>query len=628
MLLAAACGLTPALGGLYRLSFWGPVALVLLALLLALIVAQPAAPRRSATCAVIGLGALWAWSLLSTSWAESADRAALEASRWLLYLAYFSILVLVIRTDHVARLALTAAGAVVALFGAYLCVALVLPGSAELFRGARLTYPLGYVNGQAGYLLLGFWPLVAVAERSPRRALAGVAMGAAVMLGGLAILAQTRAILPAIAVSALAVVLAVPGRKKRLWALVLVGAAVFVSAPGLLDVYGETRQGSAQVDEGTIRSGILVLVLSAAVAGASWSFLRLLFERGPGSTWWPGRLSIASAGGLVAVFGAISVLVVLAVGNPASALGDQVNAFKRLDVRASQTTTSRFTSGGGNRYDYWRIALEQFKSEPLKGLGAGNYNQTYFLERRTTEDIRQPHSIELQTLAEMGLVGMAALALFVFAVLAGFVRRSARARMDPGAATIAVGAGGLFVFWLIHTSVDWLHLIPGATGLALCAAACLVGPWRESARIDVRSWAVIAVVSGFLVLGGAVLIGRATLADYYRAEAQESLDPDPQAALAEANRSLALDDEALAAYYVKAAAQARLGRYEPARAALIEATRREPRDFVSWALLGDLAVRRGDFRQARSDYGRAARLNPRDEGLKQLAANPRAAQRE
>lgn len=625
VLLAAACGLTPALGGLYRLTFWGPVALGLLALLLALVVAQPATLRRSATCAVIGLGALWSWSLLSTSWAESADRSTLEASRWLLYLAYFSILVLVIRSDHVARLALAVAGAVVALFGVYLCVALSLPGSSELFIGARLTYPLGYVNGQAGYLLLGFWPLVAVAERSPRRALAGVAMGGAVVLGGLAILAQTRAILPAIGVSALAVVLAVPGRKKRLWALVLVGAAVFVSAPGLLAVYGETRQGSAQVDEGTIRSGIVVLVLSAALAGAAWSLLRHLFESGPGTRRRPGRLSIASAGGLVAVFGAVGVLVVLAVGNPASALDNQIEAFKRLDVRASETSTSRFTSGGGNRYDYWRIALAQFESEPLKGLGAGNYNQTYFLERRTTEDIRQPHSIELQTLAELGLVGAAALALFAFAVLAGFVRRAVRARLDPGEATIAVGAGGLFVFWFVHTSVDWLHLIPGATGLALCAAACLVGPWRESARVDIRSWVTIAVVSGFLVLGGAVLIGRATLADHRRAAAEESLDNDPRSALDEANRSLALDDEALAAYYAKAAAEARLGRYEPARAALLEATRREPRDFVAWALLGDLAVRRGDFQQARRDYGRAARLNPLDEGLKRLAAHPRVA---
>jgi Flp pilus assembly protein TadD len=61
-----------------------------------------------------------------------------------------------------------------------------------------------------------------------------------------------------------------------------------------------------------------------------------------------------------------------------------------------------------------------------------------------------------------------------------------------------------------------------------------------------------------------------------------------------------------------------------ARAALLEATRREPHDFVTWALLGDLAVRRGDLAQARRDYGRASELNPRGPGLESLAKNPRA----
>ena len=37
-----------------------------------------------------------------------------------------------------------------------------------LFLANRLHGPLGYVNGEAGYLLLGFWPLVAAAERARR----------------------------------------------------------------------------------------------------------------------------------------------------------------------------------------------------------------------------------------------------------------------------------------------------------------------------------------------------------------------------------------------------------------------------------------------------------------------------
>jgi Flp pilus assembly protein TadD len=63
--------------------------------------------------------------------------------------------------------------------------------------------------------------------------------------------------------------------------------------------------------------------------------------------------------------------------------------------------------------------------------------------------------------------------------------------------------------------------------------------------------------------------------------------------------------------------------YHRARASLLEATRREPHDFVTWGLLGDLALRRGNLGQARRYYRRASSLNPRDEGLKQAARDPR-----
>jgi hypothetical protein len=297
-----------------------------------------------------------------------------------------------------------------------------------------------------------------------------------------------------------------------------------------------------------------------------------------------------------------------------------------VELNAESSASSRFTSGAGNRYDYWRVAWDQFASEPLRGVGAGNYDRTYFLERRTTEDIRQAHSIELQVLGELGLAGGIALALLIGAVLAGFVRRARAGRqslMDRG---LAVAAGGAFLVWLIHTSVDWLHLIPGVTGLALASAAVLVGPWRRPVAeraTPVRR--VVVVLAAVAIVVGAALIGRAALAEKYRSNGQAALASEPRQAIEAANRSLALNDEALDTYYVKAAAYARLNDYARARATLLEAARREPHDFVPWGLLGDLAVRRDDLRAARLAYGRAASLNPRDEGVAVLARDPSAA---
>ena len=109
-----------------------------------------------------------------------------------------------------------------------------------------------------------------------------------------------------------------------------------------------------------------------------------------------------------------------------------------------------------------------------------------------------------------------------------------------------------------------------------------------------------------------MLVGRAALADRYLNEGRDALATEPAAAIAKAQRLAALNDEGLHAYYLEAAAWARLGDYRRARAALAEATRREPHDFVTWALLGDLATRRGDDAQALRDYRRALALNPRN----------------
>jgi tetratricopeptide (TPR) repeat protein len=128
-----------------------------------------------------------------------------------------------------------------------------------------------------------------------------------------------------------------------------------------------------------------------------------------------------------------------------------------------------------------------------------------------------------------------------------------------------------------------------------------------------------------VVLAAAYSVGRLAVADQYRIDARDHLRSDPVEALRLANQSLAFNDESLPALYVKGAAYARLGRYRAARGALIEATRLEPHDHVPWALLGDLAVRRGNLAAARRYYRRASDLNPRSEAIEALARTPRAA---
>ena len=331
-----------------------------------------------------------------------------------------------------------------------------------------------------------------------------------------------------------------------------------------------------------MRSAILALLGASALAGRRLGAGALgggtgRRQRGPGP---PGRVSAAGLAA-IALVGLVAALA--AAGDPVDRVRDEWNAFKSPGAASSAESRSRFTTGAGNRYDYWRVAVRQFEDEPLKGVGAGNYDRTYFLERRTSEDIRQPHSLQLQALAELGIVGLLGVLLFLGAVLAGFARRARAARTSATDLGLAVAGGGMFLVWLVHTSVDWLHLIPGVTGIALCGAAVLVSPWTRSASAASRSPRRIATIAGCARPGllGATLVGARHARRQVPLRVPGARGGRPTAALAKAADSLALNDESLPAYYAQAAAYARLNDYRRARASLVEATRREPHDFVS-----------------------------------------------
>jgi tetratricopeptide (TPR) repeat protein len=219
----------------------------------------------------------------------------------------------------------------------------------------------------------------------------------------------------------------------------------------------------------------------------------------------------------------------------------------------------------------------------------------------------------------------AALALIAF----GAWRRIRAGLREP----VVVAAIGVVVAWFVHTSVDWMHLLPGLTGVALLGAAVLLRPaggaddaaelatQRAGRALDfapVRSRAARlapVVLVAVAITVAALSLSRQSLSELYIDRAQAALAADPARALVEANRALRLDHEAIEAYYAK----------DAARAVLLDATRREPRHFVTWVLLGDLSTRQGQRRAAAAEYARAHALNPRDVGIAKLATDARAA---
>lgn len=600
--------------GLYDTTVWSPILLGCLALLLAVVVARPSMPVGPAAFAVGGLGVLWLWSLLSGFWAESSDLAVTDANRWLLYGVLFLLLLFLANDSESRRWLLGATTIGIFITAAYVLFRFLTGDGTDLFVTSRLDGPLGYINGVASYMLVGFWPLVAFAERARHSLARGAAIFAAVQLISVAILTQSRGAIIALIASATLILILVPGRITRTWTLFVIVGGVAVGLPALLDViYSDgaapTVDALRSMAEwslaGGLAAGLIWALATWAVASAK--------HRSESTTQQMRRASVS-------IFAVVAVVCLGAVFSHTADRSDQIQ--KQYDSFTSlqpADSGSRLTSGGGNRYDYWTVALNQFRAHPFEGIGAGNYGSTYYRERKTSEDVQQAHSLELQTLGELGLVGSLGLVAFIGAVLLGFWRTARGCPSRRANPAIAVAAGGTFLVWFFQTSVDWMHLIPGVTGIALCAAVSLMPAARPLGRkVPVGAIVLVAVLAGL----AAYPVANQLVALRLQSKASDKLRSDPIGSLEASRDSLSLQP-AQRTYFLQSAAFARLGLYEAAHRSLIEATERVPDDFTPWALLGDLAKRRGLNNRADRYYRRAAELNPRDPGLAELSREPR-----
>ncbi|MDP9344652.1 MAG: undecaprenyl/decaprenyl-phosphate alpha-N-acetylglucosaminyl 1-phosphate transferase [Actinomycetota bacterium] len=627
-LLGLAFGLSPFYEGGYNSSLWAPAGLVLLALLLGVAIGH--LPRFSgpAAVALAALGALAAWSMFSSDWSSSPELGMVASNRMVLLAAMLGVLLLVVTDSRSALWALGGAIAGTVLVGVWTLGVMLVGNGVGLFASAgRLNAPLGYVNAQGSMYLLALLPLLSLAEwrRSPR--LAGVGAGLGTLCAGLAFLSQSRGVLFAFAAALLVTFVVAPGRLRRAAVLAVVLLPVLVASHWLQNI---SDQGSiGNLSKWPIEIAALLIIFGSLGSGVLWWQLTRLSAGLNVGAHRHVRIAWGTALGIAATV--LAIAVVVNAPRITARAQTQYHAFLDLGSGAAseQATRSRLVSGSGARYDYWRIAYEAWRQKPLIGLGAGGYSVPYFQNRRTSETIRQPHSLPLQVLSELGLVGGLLLAAWLAAIGWG-VTRALRGRSEELERHLLLAATGLFVAWFVQTSADWLHLLPGLTGVALVAVAVLVRrrdpPRALLAPVVTRSWRltplrrVALLCAGLGVIGGLLSLSRQTLSEHYLTRAQQSLGRGAGAdALALADRSLRIDGADVDGYYLRSAALGRLNRPDEARRALADALAREPRNFVTWALLGDLEARQAKPAAARRAYRRASELNPLDPGLAELA---------
>jgi O-antigen ligase len=266
---------------------------------------------------------------------------------------------------------------------------------------------------------------------------------------------------------------------------------------------------------------------------------------------------------------------------------------------------SRLLSTSGNgRTDYWRVALKEIAAHPLLGGGAGSFDRWWLARRPTGYGALDAHNLYLETLAELGPIG---LALLVAALVLPFVRL-VRVRRIP----LAAACGAAYVAFLAHAALDWDLELTGV-GLAgvLCGAAIVgAGEARPAPVRRPRRVAALAVLGSLAAFVFVLHVGNVSLA-----HSGSALDRDDTRAAARAARR-AERWQPWSARPLVALGEAQLvaGDVETAAATFRRAVRRDPGDWQGWYDLG-LATRGAERLRA---LAAAARLNPRAPALAAL----------
>ncbi len=613
----------------YPLTHWAPGGIALLALLVIAVIAvrRPLAGASGAVrLSLAMLAAYTAFSYLTILWAGAPGEALEGSDRTLLYLIVFALFVSWRQRGASAALVLGAWTLSLAGLGLFVILHLLAAGSGALpglLPEGRLLYPTGYPNANAAEWLMAAWPALLLArERRLPWALRGLLAGSAVLLAEVALLSQSRGSLYATPVMVVLVLALLPGRTRTFATLIPVVAGVAAAAPAVLKVGNHTRHGvvvESNLHAACVATLLAALVVALVVAAASAVESRRTLPQERARAVHRATAAVGLAALLIVLAGGLA-----AAGNPVHRVEKAWHSFKG---GYGEGGSDRLVSGlGSSRYDFFRVALDEFDAHPVGGIGVDNFQQQYLRKGRSNETPRYPHSVELRTLAETGVVG----ALLALAGLGAALLAAWRAVRGPDPLGRAVAAAALagFGYWVVHGSFDWFWEFAGlgAPAFALLGLVCSLDPGRNERPAGAREpsrvpWrvpggrrlrAVAGVCAAALVLGAAVAFAGPWLSQLQIQSAARRWPTDSAGAFSRLRQAATLDPFSDQAYLVAGSIALRLGELPQADAQFAKALGRVPDDAYATLERGAIASTEGRQSEARTLLKRAAELNPRD----------------
>jgi O-antigen ligase len=562
---------------------------------------------------LVALALYAAWQLTSALWSHATARTLDSYDRTLLYvlaLTLFGSLRYSRRQADWLLRAVVAGLAAVCLVG---LISRTLPHTwptASSFFNTRLSYPLTYWNAEGMLavivLILGFH---LCADRDGHWSVRVLAAALLPAIAATLLLTFSRGALGAAVIGLLAycVLTRVSTLPTALLAVVPASAIALHSAWDATLLASDHPTSPQAVSEGrhvALVVGLCMLgagLLRAALLPADRRLAGLSLVRAP-----PARAVRVGVG-------TATILVLIAIALLADAGGFAHREYEHFVNRnaapSAVQTRDRLTDPANNgRLPVWRTAVRVFEAHPLRGAGAGTFQQTYFRDRTEPLYITDAHSLYLQSLTELGLVGFVLMLLVVLGMLGGL---AARIRGPARALYAALFAATLA--WALHQAFDWDWQMPAATlGVFILAGMALSHPREERrGRAGLPAGRTL-VALGWLLLAVAPLLIGTSYARVQRS-GQDLKRQDCVAAKHEALSSLSLSVKRPQAYTIIGVCDLEGGFAQAAVAAMAQAASLEAENWEGQYWLA--VARAGAGIDPRPAINRALVLNPLEPGL-------------
>lgn len=560
---------------------------------------------RAGTALVVLLTAFALLTLASALWSTNDADAFSEFNRVSFYLGAFLLALQVAPRAPLHRfgdgLALGLSAVVaIALFSR---IAPGLFADSELTEtlpaaAARLSYPIGYWNGLAILAALAV-PLLLRTSASPGhllpRALAAAPLPA---VAATIYLASSRGGMGTAAVGA-AVYLALSCFRWRVVGALVAAAAGSALVLAVLVSQSEFVNEPAAVSTSTRVSIALVLLVGCFVAFALHAAFTTVFARLPAPPRWVGMAATTAA--------VVVGIAAIAAADPA----ERLRTFKQPPAEGSASGDAILghlvSVGGSGRWQFWEAALDAWQERPLLGHGAGSYEAWWAQHGALAVFVRDAHSLYLETLAELGALGLGLLLAAAAAVLLASsrrIRRLSAARGDAVAAATAV-----VVAYAVAAGIDWVWELPVVTLVAFtCLAVTLTPTGTASGGTGTRARAAFAGIAIVVVVAQAIpYLSQARIRESQSAAAGGDL----AGALASARAARNVQPWGPDPWLQLALVHELRGELEPALTAIRRATRENRDDWRLWLVTARLETKLGEIADARKSLERAIQLNPR-----------------